>query len=61
MAKPKTLSQAVDQAIAAENRRVVETLCRYCAGTGTIYRTVPASVQMSVRETCPKCKGTGLR
>lgn len=56
--------KAVDRAIAAENRAVEATLCRKCAGTGTLYIPIgPAGAERTKhrREECDRCGGTGLR
>lgn len=59
--QPRNLTEAVDQAIAAENRAVEATLCRGCAGTGTIYFAPPQGGTSWRPATCPRCHGTGLR
>lgn len=60
MKTPKTLSQAVDQAIARENAAILAKMCPFCMGTGIIYRERPREGRWD-RYECPTCKGTGLK
>jgi hypothetical protein len=60
----KSFSDLLDEAIAAENRRVIATLCRKCGGTGTVYIPIgPPEARYSEhrRERCATCRGTGDR
>ena len=52
-----SFERSVDKAIAQENRRVEATLCRKCAGTGTLWIKLEMSGHR--RERCDRCKGTG--
>lgn len=49
----------VDKAIGVVNEAVKDILCKTCGGTGSV-RRCDAAGQMD-DDTCPDCKGTGVK